>query len=185
MTELRGDAHVAAPVSTSLGAGVPGEMTDLSDDLAEASQEKAPAPFGRLAASASLASANTAPQKAFGARFDSNCARRFRRSSRRPQEFGPNWFLIATGIAALFVVAAGGAFYFHLLPGAKPNAGSASVSAPAAPPAALATDLACEEAFPASLPASNPVSPANQPNTNGAAAASGPGVATRVTDTAP
>ena len=177
MTELRGDAHVAAPVSTSLGAGVPGEMTDLSDDLEEASQEKAPAPFGRLAASASLASANTAPQKAFGARFDSTALGVSDEAAAAPKNSGPNWFLIATGIAALFVVAAGGAFYFHLWPAANSNPGAASVSAPAAPPAALST-ASPGGSFSGQPSASNPVSQTNQQTTNGAAPASGPGVAT-------
>ncbi len=184
MAELRGDAHVAAPVSTSLGAGVPGEMTDLSDDLAEASQEKAPATFGRLAASASLANANSAPQKAFGARFDSNALGVSDEAIAAPKNSAQNWFLIATGIAALFVVAAAGAFYFHLLPGAKPNAGSATLSAPAAPPAALATTSPAGN-FSGQPSSPNPVSPANQPNTNGAAAVSSPVVTTRVTDTTP
>jgi TonB family protein len=171
MAELRGDAHMAAPVSTSLGAGVPGEMTDLSDDLAEASQEKAPATLGRLAASASLANVNSAPQKAFGARFDSTALGVSDETIAAPKNSGQNWFLIATGIAALFVVAAGGAFYFHLLPGAKPNTGSASASAPAAPPAALSTT-------------SNSVSPTALASTNGAAAVNSPVVTTRVADVA-
>jgi hypothetical protein len=33
IAELRGDGLLAAPISTSLGSGVPGEMTDLSADL--------------------------------------------------------------------------------------------------------------------------------------------------------
>jgi periplasmic protein TonB len=181
MTELRGDAHLAAPVSTSLGAGVPGEMTDLSDDLAEASQEKAPATFGRLAASASLASASTASRKAFGARFDSTALGVSEEATAAPRNSGPNWFLIATGIAALFVVAAGGAFYFHLWPAANSGARSASMSAPAAPPAALSTSSPAGS-YSGQPSASNPVPQTNQPSTNGAAALSGPVVTTRVGD---
>jgi TonB family protein len=177
MAELRGDARVAAPVSTSLGAGVPGEMTDLSDDLAEASQEKPPAAFGRLAASASLASANTVPQKAFGARFDSTALGVSDEATAPPKNSGPNWFLIATGIAALFVVGAGGAFYFHLWPAAKSGDGKASVSAPAAPPAALSTTSSGGTSS-GQPSASYPLPQTNQPSTNGAAAVNSPGVAT-------
>src|SRR6202034_4242447 len=35
IAELRGDGLLAAPISTSLGSGIPGEMTDLSADLEE------------------------------------------------------------------------------------------------------------------------------------------------------
>ena len=65
---------VAAPFSTSLGSGVPGEMTDLSDDLEEASppktvQQAEPVPAATVFAPMPVA--NIAPQKVFGARFDS------------------------------------------------------------------------------------------------------------------
>ena len=102
MAELRGDVHAAAPASsTSLGAGVPGEMTDLSEALAESSQEKPPATFGRLAASASLSGAHTEPQKAFGARFDSTALGVSEQAAELHKNSGPNWFLIAAGVAAL------------------------------------------------------------------------------------
>ncbi len=181
MTELRGDAHVAAPVSTSLGAGVPGEMTDLSEDLVEASQEQAPAKFGRLAGSAGPGSSNTAPQKAFGARFDSTALGVSDDAAAAPKNSGPNWFLIATGIATLVVVGAGGAFYFHLWPAANSNSRSAFVFAPAVPPAALSTTSSGAN-FSGQPSASNPVAQMNQPSTNGAAAVNGPVVTARVGD---
>lgn len=173
MAELRGDVHVAAPVSTSLGAGVPGEMTDISEDLAESAQEKAPATFGRLAAGAGAASAHSAPQKAFGARFDSSALGVSDEAAAAPKQSGPNWFLIATGIAALFVVGAGGVFYSHVWQSVKP----ASASVPAAPPAALSTTSQGEIAS-GQTPASNSVAQVNQPNTP--TALNSPSVAVRV-----
>jgi TonB family protein len=175
MAELRGDVHVATPVSTSLGAGVPGEMTDISEDLAESSLEKAPATFGRLAAGAGATSAHSAPQKAFGARFDSTALGVSDEAAAAPKQSGPNWFLIATGIAAMFVVGAGAAFYFHVLPSAKPT----SVSAPAAPPAALSTTSPGEIAS-SQPPASNSVAQVNQLNTP--ASTNNPSVAARAGD---
>jgi periplasmic protein TonB len=184
MADLRGDAHASAPISTSFGAGVPGEMTDLSEALEESSQEQPPATFGRLAASAGAANAHSVPEKAFGARFGSTSLGVSDEAAAAPKDSGPNWFLIATGIAALFVVAAGGALYFHVWPSANSSAKSASLQTPAVPPAALSTTS--PGASNSSLPsASNPVAQVNQPNTNGAAAASGPGVATRVGEVTP
>jgi protein TonB len=178
MAELRGDARVAAPVSTSLGAGVPGEMTDISDDLAESSQEKPPAIFGGLAAGAGAGSAHSATQKTFGARFDSTAFDVSDEAAAVPKNSGPNWFLIATGIAALFVVGAGGAFYFHVWPAASSNAKSASMPVSTAAPAALSTASpgASNSAQP---PATNPVAQVSQQHTNTSAAVSGPGVAIR------
>jgi periplasmic protein TonB len=179
MTELRGDAHVAAPVSTALGSGVPGEMTDISEDLAESSQKQTPATFGRLAASASSASAHPALQKAFGARFDSTALGVSDEAPAAPKDSGPNWFLIATGIAALFVVGAGGAFYFHVWPAANSSARSASV--PASPAAISKPSLG--ESNSSQPSASNPLAQVNQAKT--AAAASGPGVAIHVGNAPP
>jgi protein TonB len=123
MAELRGDAALAPPISTSLGAGVPGEMTDLSEELEETGRETAPAPIiFSEPASVSPATANPAPQKVFGARFDSLAPAVSENATDAPATSGTNWFLIATGIAALLVAAVGGAFYFHVLPGAKPSA---------------------------------------------------------------
>jgi protein TonB len=183
MTELRGDAPVSAPVSTSLGAGVPGEITDLSEALEESSREQPPpAVFGRLAASASTAGASSAPQKAFGARFDSTALGVSDEVASATKKSGPNWFLIATGIAALFVVGAGGAFYFHVWPATSSSARPASASAPAVPPAAFSA-TSPSGSVSGQPSASNPVAQVNQPNTS--VAASGPGVTVRVADAAP
>ena len=164
MAELRGDAHAAAPVSTSFGAGVPGEMTDLSEALEESSQEQPPATFGRLAAGAGAASAHSASEKAFGARFGSTSLGVSDEAVAAPDNSGPNWFLIATGIAALFVVAAGGALYFHVWPGTNSSARSASVQAP--PVTSSSSSLG--QSSPVQSPATNPVVQVNQPNTVGA-----------------
>ncbi len=136
MSELRGDSSVAAPISTSLGSGVPGEMTDLSDDLEETSAHQQQAEQPHTLAVFTPAPVNTAPQKVFGARFDSIAPSAAESASEAPSSMGTSWFLIAAGIAALMVAAIGGAFYWHVLPGTKSNspAGSAplAVNLPAA-----------------------------------------------------
>ena len=183
MAELRGDMHAAAPASsTALGAGVPGEMTDLSEALAESSQEKQPATFGRLAASASLSGGHTEPQKAFGARFDSTALGVSEQATELHKTSGPNWFLIAAGIAALVVAGAGGGFYFHVWPVAKSGARSESVPAPAISTASPATPSPAESNL-SQIAASSPVAQTNQPSL--ATAASGPGVSIRVGEAAP
>ncbi len=184
MAELRGDAHAAAPVSNSFGAGVPGEMTDLSEALEESSHEQSPATFGRLAAGAGAANAHPAAEKAFGARFGSTSLGVSDEAAAAPKAPGPNWFLIATGIAALFVVAAGGALYFHVWPGTNSSARSASVQAPAAPPVTNSSP-SLGQSTPVQSLATNPVAQVNQPNTNSAAAASAPAVGIHVGEVTP
>lgn len=184
MTELRGDATVAAPVSTALGAGVPGEVTDLSDDLLESLQGSAPAVISVATASTMPATAAyPAPQKVFGARFDSIASSASEQASDAPATSGTNWFFIATGIAALLVAAAVGAFYFHMLPGSKSRARIESappaVTLPATSPAASSVP-----SFAGTAPAgSNPSAPATQvaqimPAPAAATAASGTAVRT-------
>lgn len=175
MTELRGDAHVAPPVHASLGAGVPGEMTDLSEDLAESVTENSPVAFGRLAASASLSGGHSAAPKAFGARFDSSVLGAPEHAPEAHKKSGQNWFLIAAGIAAMLVVGAGAAFYFHVLPGGKAAPSSASLPAPAAPVGSLANS-------PVS-PAQTNAAQASQPNTS--AALSAPAATVRTGDASP
>lgn len=184
MAELRGDAHAATPVSTSFGAGVPGEMTDLSEALEESSQEQPPATFGRLAAGAGAANAHSAPEKAFGGRFGSTSLGGSEDVAGAPKDLGPNWFLIATGIAALLVVGAGGALYFHAWPGANSSARSASVQPPVVPPAAI-SGPSFAQSSPVQAPATNPVTQVSQPNTNGGAAVSATGVGIRVGEVTP
>jgi protein TonB len=184
MTELRGDAHVASPVHTSLGAGVPGEMTDLSDDLADAVQQEPPVAFARPAASASLSSAPSAAPKAFGARFDSSVLGAEERGAEAHKKSGQNWFLIAAGVAGLLVVGAGAAFYLHMLPGGKAAPSSASLSAPAAPAGSLAISPVSPAQTNAAQPAaSSPVPQTAQPNTS--AASSAPPVAARTVEAPP
>ncbi len=190
MNELRGDATVAPPVSTSLGAGVPGEVTDVSDDLAEAPQEIAPAPVSFAAASPAPAAAQAAPQKVFGARFDSMAPSVSEIGTDAPATSGTNWFSIATGIAALLVAAIGGAFYFHVMPGSKPSARTesapASVNSPATSPATSSTSAATPEA---TAPAAN-TAPAltaqiTQPAAATAAAPAASGILARTSESAP
>ena len=184
MTELRGDAHAASPVHTSLGAGVPGEMTDLSDDLADAVQQEPPVAFARPAASASLSSAPSATPKAFGARFDSSVLGAAERGPEAHEKSGQNWFLIAAGVAGLLVVGAGAAFYLHVLPGGKAAPSSASLSAPAAPAGSLAISPVSPAQTNAAQPAgSSPVPQTAQPNTS--AASSAPPVAARAVEATP
>ena len=180
MAQLRGDAQAGPPVHASLGAGVPGEMTDLSDDLAESAQETPPETFGRLAANASLTGAHSVPQKAFGARFDTGALGVSEQASEAHKESGQNWFLVAAGIAALLVVAVGGAFYFHVLPGGKAAPRSASAPAPS-PEAAPVYSPAQTNA--AQTSGSGPAAQISQPNAP--TAASGPGVTIRTTEAAP
>jgi periplasmic protein TonB len=184
MTELRGDAHVASPVHASLGAGVPGEMTDLSDDLADAVQQEPPVAFAKPAASASLSSAPSAAPKAFGARFDSSVLGAAERGPEAHEKSGQNWFLIAAGVAGLLVVGAGAAFYLHMLPGGKAAPSSASLSAPAAPAGSLAISPVSPVQSNAAQPAaSSPVPQTAQSNTS--AASSAPPVAARAVEATP
>src|SRR5580658_6520555 len=123
IAELRGDGVLAAPISTSLGSGIPGEMTDLSADLEETTatqQPSQPEPVPPTAVFTPVAAPASA-QKVFGARFDALAPAVADASDEAPSS-GTHWFLIATGIAALMVAAVGGAFYLHLLPGVKSSA---------------------------------------------------------------
>jgi protein TonB len=145
MTELRGDGSTLAPFSASMGSGVPGEMTDLSDELLEETVALKPVqaePVPAATVFTPMPIANAAPQKVFGARFDSLAPAAAEQSTEAPSSKGTNWFFIATGIAAMLVVAVGGGLYFHLMPAAKPNARAEStapaVNLPAVNPSASA-----------------------------------------------
>jgi periplasmic protein TonB len=188
MAELRGDVHAAPPSVSSLGAGVPGEMTDLSEALAESSEHKTPATFGRFAANASLTVAHAAPEKVFGARFDSSALGVSEQSTEVRKDSGHNWFLITAGVAALFVVAVGGGLYFHVLPGAKSASKSepSLMSAPSPAPAAsseVSSVVSPAQTNSAPIPVSNPVAQISQPNA--AAIVTSPVVAVRVENPAP
>jgi periplasmic protein TonB len=186
MTELRGDATIAPPISTSLGAGVPGEMTDLSDALEETAQEAASAAASFPAASPSPTAPHSAPQKVFGARFDSIAPSISEIASDAPATSGTNWFLIATGIAALLVAAVGGAFYFHVMPGAKPSARTESappaMNLPATSSASAVTPAATS---PAANSAAAPVAQIAQPIAPSAPTSNVPGAAARTGEPAP
>jgi periplasmic protein TonB len=138
MSELRGDTPVAAPISASMGSGVPGEMTDLLDELEEtvAPKPQLAEPVPASAIFTPMPVANAAPQKVFGARFDAMAPVV---SEAEGAESAPpkstNWFFVATGIAAMLAVAVGGGLYFHLLPTAKSNARAESVAPAVASPA--------------------------------------------------
>jgi len=159
MSELRGDSSVAAPISASLGSGIPGEMTDLSEDFEEAAASK-PAQAEPVPAAAvfnAMPVANAAPQKMFGARFDSTAPAVAEAEGESLAPKSTNWFPMAAGIAAALVAAVGGAFYFHLIPMTK-----ASTRAASAPPAMT---------LPATATGASGTAPAvNSPAANGAAA---------------
>ena len=145
MSEMLGDTTAAPPSRLALGAGVPGEATDLSDDLADVAQ-------GTLRGDASgetgshphETAASSAAQRVFGARFDTMASPESEIATDAPSASGTNWFLIATGVAALLLVAVGGGLYFRVLPGSRATARTES-----APPAMTA---------PASAVTASPVS---------------------------
>jgi TonB family protein len=182
IAELRGDGLLAAPISTSLGSGIPGEMTDLSADLEETTvsqQPSQPEPVPPTAVFTPVA-APASPQKVFGARFDALAPAAGDQANEAPPS-GTHWFLVATGIAALLVAAVGGAFYLHVWPGTKSGARPES-----APPAmSLPATYSNSSAVPA--PATNSaLSPAAQstPQTATSAAASpgAPGITVRTNE---
>jgi TonB family protein len=182
IAELRGDGLLAAPISTSLGSGVPGEMTDLSVDLEEttASQKPSqPEPVPPTAVFTPVA-APASPQKVFGARFDALAPAVGDQANEAPSS-GTHWFLIATGIAALLVAAVGGAFYLHVWPGAKASAGPASGQPAMSLPATYSNSSAV------SAPATNfAPSPAAQSTPQAAASAAAspgaPGITVRTSE---
>jgi TonB family protein len=190
-SELRGDATAAAPPSMTLGAGVPGEMTDLSEALEETSHEIAPAPALATfaAASAAPAAIPAGPQKVFGARFDSLAPTLSEQASEAPASSNTNRFFIVTGIAALLVVGLGGAFYLHLLPGTRatqrresappavtlpPTTAPSSAAAPSASSTSVATGLGAA-----------PGMQVPQPSLNQTPTAANAGVAMRTNEPAP
>ena len=172
MAELRGDAHAAPPIA--LGAGVPGEEIDLSHSLAEPVEEEAPATFGRFAAGATLGGGSQAPvRQPFGAHFEAGSLSATASSEEvsKPKS-GANGFLIAASIVIAFVLAAGGVFYFKVLPVHKAAIQPVSAVVPPSVPAAAPT----ASAMPIPTPPA-PVAAVNSP-----ALASEPPVVARVTE---
>lgn len=110
-------------------------------------------------------------------------------STDAPATSGTNWFLIATGIAALLVAAIGGAFYFHVMPGSKPSARTESaspavnsqVTSPATSPASTATPVA---AAPAANIAPAPTAQITQPVAAPAVAPAAASIAGRTSEAA-
>ena len=171
IAELRGDGLLAAPISTSLGSGIPGEMTDLSADLEETTATQQLEPVPATAVFTPVAQPASA-QKVFGARFDALTPAVADQANEAPSS-GTRWFLIATGVAALLVAAVGGAFYLHLLPGVKSSARPES-----APPAmSLPATYSNSSAGPAPAAQSTPQTAASAASSAGA-----PGIAVRTTE---
>jgi protein TonB len=189
MSELRGDASILASNAASLGSGVPGEITDLSDDLEETA---APTPMQAEPVPASavftpMPVANASPQKVFGARFDAMAPAVAEAEGESTPSKGTNWFFVATGIAAMLAVAVGGGLYFHLLPTARSNAHAESV-----PPAVTLPATASSGSVPSAVNSTvSNVTPANsaqysqQPAVATAAPVSAPATTVRVTEAAP
>jgi protein TonB len=130
MNELRGDGSLIAPISASLGSGIPGEMTDFSDELEETAapkpQQAEPVPAAAVFTPMPLA--NAAPQKVFGARFDSTAPAVAEAEGESAPSKSTNWFLVVAGLAAALIAAVGAAFYFHLIPMSKSNSRAESAS---------------------------------------------------------
>ena len=190
-TELRGDATVAVPSSMTLGAGVPGEMTDLSEALEETSHEIAAAPAVATFAAASAAplAIPAAPQKVFGARFDSLAPTSSEQAGEAPASSGTNWFFIVAGIAALLVVGVGGAFYLHLLPGTQATQRRESAPPAITLPATTAPNFAAAPSVSSTSPATglgaSPGIQVPQPSVNQTPTAANAGVAMRTSEPAP
>jgi TonB family protein len=182
IAELRGDGLLAAPISTSMGSGVPGEMTDLSVDLEEttASQQPSQPEPVRPTAVFTPVAAPASPQRVFGARFDALAPAVGEQANEAPSS-GTHWFLIATGIAALLVAAVGGAFYLHMWPGGKPSA------RPESAPPALSSPATYSNSSPVPAPATNSapsLAAQSTPQTAASAAASpgAPGITLRTSE---
>jgi len=153
MADLQGDARAAAGISF---AGVPGEAIDEALTEVSRTADTTSAPFGRLAASASLSGAHAA-REPFGSLSvgpaESNSGKK------------SNWLAIAA-VVALLAGGAGATYFLHLPPfGAKSNQPSAGVSAPAAPLVEPTAQTAHEAAAPASAAPTAPAQPAlaNEP----------------------
>jgi periplasmic protein TonB len=180
IAELRGDGLLAAPMSTSLGSGVPGEMTDLSADLEDVTASQQPLQPEPVPSTAvfSPAAAPASPQRVFGARFDALTPAVGDQANAAPSS-PTHGFQIATGIAALLVAAAGGAIYLHLWPGAKSSA------RPESAPPAMSLPAAYSNSSAVPGPATNSApSPAAQstPQTPASAASSAPAITLRASD---
>ncbi len=134
MEELQGDTQVGPSISFA-DAAVPGEAANAPSGGGEPPVEQASATFGRFASTASLGGTHTAAREPFGAGLRPGTLGIGGPASEPHQSKGHNWVLIAAGVAALFVIGAGAAFYFHVWPvGARSASSTAPVPVPATPP---------------------------------------------------
>lgn len=139
MSELQGDTH-AAPSISFPGAGVPSEgEPEVSKVVADSPADNASSTFGRFAATASLGGSGAVQREPFGSGLVSGMGVDNHSAEIdliEAKSKGRNWVLIVASVAALFVVAAGVAVYFHLGPFAADfsrNSHASSVAASAAP----------------------------------------------------
>jgi periplasmic protein TonB len=161
MAALRGDTH-ATPSISFPGAGVPGEGVEEINTKADSSSENTSSTFGRFAASANLGGARAAHREPFGSGLTSGGLRIDEHSgelqSSESKSKGSNWVAITAGMAALVLVVAAAAFYFHMGPFAKNStsnvatqfATNASSTQAVAPPASVVDPSASTGHNPAS-----------------------------------
>jgi protein TonB len=185
MSDLQGDTHAAPSISFS-GAGVPSEgEPEVSNVVSDSPVDNASPPFERFAATASLSGSRAAQREPFGSDLVSGMG-----IDNHPAEIDPigtksqgrNWVLIAASAAALFLVAAGAAFYFHWGPFAADfgtNSATSSAAARAVAPPAPAVDTS------ASAGQNSSAGSAQQVNSAQPAAAVAPSVTARGTQTPP
>jgi len=130
MADLQGDARAESRISF---AGIPGEAADAPPPEISRPAAVSEAPFGRLAASASLSGAH-APREPFSS-LGGGSLGISGSASESGASTGRNWLAIAAGVVALLGIGAGAAYYLHLPPFAEKSVRSAAmVSAPVAPP---------------------------------------------------
>lgn len=133
IAELQGESQ-SAPAISFAGAGVPGEVADAPSTGATPAAEQSAAPFGQFAANASLGGGRAA-REPFGGGLSAGTLGTSGHTTESGQSKGRNWFAIAAGVAALFAVGAGAAYYLQMPPfGLKSARSTSTVSAPAALP---------------------------------------------------
>jgi periplasmic protein TonB len=162
--ELQGDVEGASAVSFA-GAGVPGEVAEAAPPENGRSANH-PAPFGQLAATATLTGGHPSAREPFGSTLGSSSLAMGGRAPESGLSRVNHGMAITVTAAVLVAAAAGATYYFRLLPfgsksAAKPQP---AISAPAESPSATT-------AAPANL-APQPVNPTPNPQPNSLA---GPG----------
>lgn len=168
MAELQGDSQ-AAPAVSFAGAGVPGEVAEAPHAEPARTAEESAAPFGRLAASASLGGGQAA-REPFGSGLSGGTLGISGHAAESGESKSRNWFAIAVSVVGLVAAGAGAAYHMHLPPFAAKSARSiAPASAPAAPPVEVNPhpSSVAQEASPAPSLAVQP-NPASSPAMAGA-----------------